>query len=135
MTNKNPTADNPLNESAAAIGERAASYATEAKESLLDVARTASHKVNESRETAAERLEGAASAVHERADQLPGGPKVEEFAHAAAVRLTTTADYMRSHDAKGMMADVERLVKSNPGPALIVAAACGFLLGRALIRD
>jgi ElaB/YqjD/DUF883 family membrane-anchored ribosome-binding protein len=135
MTNQNPTADSPLKDSADAIGDRAASYLTEAKESMLDMGRTASHKVNEGRETAADRLEGAASAIHERADQLPGGPQVEEFAHAAADRLTTTADYMRSHDARRMMADVERLVKNNPGPALIVAAACGFLLSRALIRD
>ena len=33
------------------------------------------------------------------------------------------------------MADVESLVKNNPGPALVVAAAFGFLLGRALSRD
>ena len=99
MTNKNPTAENPLNDSANAIGERAASYVTEAKESIRDMARTASNTIDEGRGTAADRLEGAAAAVHERADQLPGGPKVEEFAHSAADRLSTTADYMRSHDA------------------------------------
>ena len=36
---------------------------------------------------------------------------------------------------KRMMADVESFVKSNPGPALAVATAFGFLLGRALSRD
>jgi ElaB/YqjD/DUF883 family membrane-anchored ribosome-binding protein len=30
-----------------------------------------------------------------------------------------------------MMGDVETLVKNNPGPALLVAAAIGFLVGRA----
>ena len=73
--------------------------------------------------------------VHERADDLPGGQTVKEFAHAAADRLSTTADYMRTHDAKRMMADVETVVKSNPGPALLVAAALGFVLSRALARD
>ena len=34
-----------------------------------------------------------------------------------------------------MMADVETLVKNNPGLALVIAAAFGFLLGRAVIRD
>jgi hypothetical protein len=34
-----------------------------------------------------------------------------------------------------MMADVETAVKNNPGPALLIAAAFGFLLGRALNRD
>jgi hypothetical protein len=61
-----------------------------------------------------------------RADQLPGGPKVQEFANAAAERLSTTADYMRSHDAKRMLSDVERVVKNNPGPSLVIAAAFGF---------
>jgi ElaB/YqjD/DUF883 family membrane-anchored ribosome-binding protein len=34
-----------------------------------------------------------------------------------------------------MMADIESVVKKNPGPALVVAAAFGFLLGRALSRN
>ena len=135
MPNRNPSADDSFNDSAEVMGERAANRVDEAKESLSEVARTTTDKINEGREMAADRLEGAASTVHERADQLPGGPKVKEFAHAAADRLSTTADYLRSRDATRMMADVESLVKNNPGPALVVAAAFGFLLGRALSRD
>ena len=63
------------------------------------------------------------------------GQKVQQFAHVAAERLSTTADYMRSHDAKRMLADVERVVKNNPGPSLVIAAAFGFVIGRALTRD
>ena len=66
---------------------------------------------------------------------LPGGETVRNFARAAADRLNSGADYVRSHDAKRMMADVEAFVKSNPGPALVVAAVFGFLVGRALSRD
>ena len=135
MPNRNSPADNPLKDSADAIGEQATNRANEAKESMSDMARTATDKVNEGREVAANRLENVASTVHERADQLPGGPKVKKFAHGAADRLSTTADYLRSRDATRMMADVESLVKNNPGPALVVAAAFGFLLGRALSRD
>jgi ElaB/YqjD/DUF883 family membrane-anchored ribosome-binding protein len=135
MPNRDQSADNPLKDSADVTGEQAANRAKEAQESISDVARSATDKVNEGRETAADQLENAASAVHDRADQLPGGPKVKEFAHAAADRLSSTADYMRSHDAARMMADGESLVKNNPGPALVVAAAFGFLLGRALSRD
>jgi ElaB/YqjD/DUF883 family membrane-anchored ribosome-binding protein len=105
------------------------------KESMSDMARTASQTAEDGRKTAAERLGSAASAVRDRADQLPGGPKVQQFAHAAAERLSTTADYMRSHDAKHMLADVERVVKNNPGPSLVIAAAFGFVLGRALTRE
>jgi ElaB/YqjD/DUF883 family membrane-anchored ribosome-binding protein len=34
-----------------------------------------------------------------------------------------------------MASDVEAVVKNNPGPALLVATAFGFLLGRAMSRD
>jgi ElaB/YqjD/DUF883 family membrane-anchored ribosome-binding protein len=135
MPNRNPYRDNSLKDSADLTGERAANRVAEVRESMSEVADIAADKVNEGREMAADRLESAASTVHERADQLPGGPKVKEFAHAAADRLSTTADYVRSRDAARMMADVEGLVKNNPGPALVVAAAFGFLLGRALSRD
>jgi ElaB/YqjD/DUF883 family membrane-anchored ribosome-binding protein len=63
-----------------------------------------------------------------------GGQKVQQFANAAVERLSTTADYVRSHDGKRMLADVERVVKNNPGPALAVAAALGFVIGRTLTR-
>lgn len=33
------------------------------------------------------------------------------------------------------MANIENVVKSNPWPVLLIAAAFGFVLGRALIRD
>jgi ElaB/YqjD/DUF883 family membrane-anchored ribosome-binding protein len=92
-------------------------------------------RANDIKESVSERLGSAASAVRDRADQLPGGQKVQQFAHVAAERLSTTADYMRSHDAKGMLADVERVVKNNPGPSLVIAAAFGFVIGRALTRD
>ena len=105
------------------------------KESISGMARTASQTVDDGRQTVAAGLGSAASAVRDRADQLPGGPKVQQFAHAAAERLSTTADYVRSHDAKRMLADVERVVKNNPGPSLVIAAAFGFVLGRALTRD
>ena len=83
-----------------------------------------------------DRLDNALSAVQERVGELPGGQHVKELASAAAEHKNTTADYMRTHDATRMMApDVETVVKNNPGPALLVAAAFGFVLGRAPTRD
>ena len=99
------------------------------------MARATAAKVDQSRSTAADRLDGAASVVRDRAGDLPGGDKVQQLARGAAERLTTTADYVRSHDTTRMMTDVETAVKNNPGPALLIAAAFGFLLGRALSRD
>ena len=49
--------------------------------------------------------------------------------------MGTAADYVRSNGLKGMAADVQRIVKNNPGPALLAAAALGFLVARTLSRD
>jgi ElaB/YqjD/DUF883 family membrane-anchored ribosome-binding protein len=86
-------------------------------------------------EVASDGLHTAASALHDRAGDLPGGETVRNIARATADGLGASADYVRSHNAKRMMADVETFVKSNPGPALAAAAAFGFLLGRTLSRD
>ncbi len=135
MPSNNPPFDKPIADQVDAFGRGLADRASEAKESISDMARATAAKVDQNRSTAANRLDSAASAVHERAADLPGGEKVKQFAHGAAERMSTTADYMRSHDTARMMADVQSVVKNNPGPALLVAAAFGFLLGRSLTRD
>ena len=135
MPNRNPSTDSPLKDKAATVAEQIADRASQARESMSDAARAAAGKLDEGRATAAEGLENAASSVRETADDLPGGAAVKDFAQAAADRLSTTADYMRNHDVQRMAADVEALVKKNPGPALVLAAAFGFLLGRALTRE
>jgi ElaB/YqjD/DUF883 family membrane-anchored ribosome-binding protein len=109
--------------------------ARNAATSMTDAVRDAAAKIDESRSSAADGLDAAASVLHDRAADLPGGETVRNVARATADRLGSSAEYVRSHDAKRMMADVESFVKSNPGPALAVAAAFGFLLGRAISRD
>jgi ElaB/YqjD/DUF883 family membrane-anchored ribosome-binding protein len=135
MASRNTPVDNPMANKNASFGKELADRASEAKDSISDMARTATKKVDEGRSIAAERLEGVASAVQERVGELPGGQRVKELASAAADGLSTTADYVRTHDAKRMMADMETVVKNNPGPAMLVAAVFGFVLGRALTRD
>ena len=73
--------------------------------------------------------------MRDRAEDLPGGPKVQEFARTAADRMNQSADYLRDANLGRLRGDVESMVKNNPGPALLVAAMFGFLLGRALARD
>jgi hypothetical protein len=53
----------------------------------------------------------------------------------AANALNTTADYVREHDVKSMFSDVRKLVKDNPGPALLAAAVIGFFVARAFSKD
>src|SRR4030095_13827214 len=87
-------------------------------------------KIDENRGAAASGLESAASALRERADTLPGGEKVASAAYATAGAVGVAADYVRDNDVKAMMADVQRIVKNNPGVALLTAAALGFLIAR-----
>lgn len=46
-----------------------------------------------------------------------------------------TADYVRKTDLKSMMAEAQRIVKNNPGPALLTAAVLGFLVARTFSRN
>lgn len=66
--------------------------------------------------------------------QMPGRNAAEHAAAAAADAFTDTANYIREADWETMSADFEQMVRRNPAPALLVAAALGFLLGRALSR-
>jgi ElaB/YqjD/DUF883 family membrane-anchored ribosome-binding protein len=135
MTNKrtegSPSSTTDLGTAAGDVAERARNAATSVSGGASDAAAA----IDEGRSAAADGLDMAASALHDKAGDLPGGETVRRVARATAERLGTGADYVRSHDAKRMVADVESFVKSNPGPALAVAAAFGFLLGRALSRD
>jgi len=95
----------------------------------------AADKVDETRSAAAGGLDSAASALHQNAERLPGGDSVKSAAHTAADALSSTADYVRENDLKGMLADVQKIVKNNPGPALLTAAVLGFLVARTFSRD
>jgi ElaB/YqjD/DUF883 family membrane-anchored ribosome-binding protein len=109
--------------------------ATQVKEKVSDLGRTAADKIDENRGAAASGLEKAASTLHEKAESVPGGEKVTRFAHATADKLSSTAEYVREHDVKRMMGDVEALVKNNPGPSILVAAVFGFLVARAFSNN
>ena len=113
-----PKGENPAVERVAQIKDQAS-----------DLARAAVDRMEGSRSTTAEGLASAASTLHGQADRLPGGEKITGIAHTAADRLSTTADYVRTHDLDQMLTHVKRLVKNNPGPSLLVAAAFGFLVG------
>jgi ElaB/YqjD/DUF883 family membrane-anchored ribosome-binding protein len=133
MASRNTPVD--TSDKTTSFGKELADRASEAKDSMSDLARTATQTIDEGRSMAADRLESAASAVQERVGELPGAQRVKDFASGAADHLSTTADYVRSHDAKRMMADLETVAKNNPGPALLVAAVFGFMLGRSLTRN
>ena len=77
----------------------------------------------------ADGLDSAASGLNAGAD------RVTDLAHSTADSLGASAKYVRKHDSRDMVHDVESLIKAHPGKALLTAAVLGFLAGRAISRD
>lgn len=106
--------------------------ATAVKDKAQDFGRSAVNKIEENRVSAAGALHDAASSLHDNAAKMPNGT---DIAHSAAEKVDAVAGYLQGHDTKQMMADVQTIVKKNPGPSILIAAAVGFLIGRALRND
>jgi hypothetical protein len=106
-----------------------------AKGKAAEMGQRVADTIDENRGAAASGLESAAGAIRDRADALPGGEKVANAAHATADAVVVAADYVRENDVKAMLTDVQKLVKNNPGVALLTAAALGFLIARTFSRD
>jgi hypothetical protein len=119
----------------ATTGDKLSDGASQVRSKASDLGRLAVDKIDQNRDSAAGGLESAAHKIHDKPDSLPGGQKVISVAHTAANTLSSTADYIREHDVNSMMADLSRLVKNNPGPALLAAAALGFLVARSFSDD
>lgn len=77
----------------------------------------------------ADGLDSAASSINAGAD------RVADAAHSTADSLSASARYVRKHDSRDMVSDIESLIKAHPGKALLSAAILGFFAGRAFSRD
>lgn len=119
--------------------DRASDQFSDAANSLREKAenlgRRAADKISETRGSAAHGLENAASSIHEKADRLPGGETVHSMAHSTADMLSNTANYMKTHELKDVVTDIEECVKRNPGQSLMAAVFVGFLAGRLFRED
>jgi ElaB/YqjD/DUF883 family membrane-anchored ribosome-binding protein len=124
-----------LADTAQNVKDKFADSASAAKQEASDVGSQTADKIDEKRGPAADALQSAAFTLHEKAEDLPGGETVRSVAHSTAEKLESTAGYIREHDVRAMIADVEEVVKRNPGPSLLIAAAMGFLIGRAFRED
>jgi ElaB/YqjD/DUF883 family membrane-anchored ribosome-binding protein len=94
-----------------------------------DVGARATQRADQARVGAAAGLESVASTLHDKGD------RVASAAHSAADAVSYGAEYLRENDVQTMLNDLMEVIRRNPGPSLIGAAALGFLLGRALSRD
>ena len=135
MPNQATSFSTPLADESSTMGEKLSDTAAQVKDKVSNLGRTAVNTIDENRDAAASGLERAALVLHEKAGSLPGGEKVSSLAHGAAEKLNSTAGYVREHNVNRMMADVETMVKNNPGPSIIAAAVIGFLAGRAFSNN
>ena len=119
---------------ATSLKDRASETAGTGQEKAREVLRNVQGKFDRSRRPAADNLEHAATALHRRADRLPGGENVAKLAHRTADRMQITADYVRAHDAADMMGDAKGFLGRHPGGSLALAAVVGFFIGRKLRR-
>jgi ElaB/YqjD/DUF883 family membrane-anchored ribosome-binding protein len=109
------------NDTISEMKEQVAEAAATAQEKVAEFGRSVESAVNDTRKPAADALESTAAVLRHKVSGL----------RMAAGKLESTADYVREHDARGMLGDVGRFVKSHPGKSLVSAAVVGFLLGRA----
>jgi ElaB/YqjD/DUF883 family membrane-anchored ribosome-binding protein len=131
MASDNLSGGTPSTSNGPSASQKLAEGAAQFKDKAAQVGRSAANQIDSSRGTAAGSIASAATSLHDHADDLPGGERVASLAHSAADKLTSTADYIRGHDMDAMIEDIKTLVKNNPGPALLGAAAIGFLVGKA----
>ncbi len=103
---------------------------SQVKSSASDLGQAAAEEIDSRRRAAAAGIKSAAKSLHEKADDLPGGERVSDVAHGAADKLNSTANYIRRRNFTGMARDVRKVVKDNPVPALVGAAAFGYLLAK-----
>jgi hypothetical protein len=111
-----------------ATAEAAGAFTT-LKSKAQEVGAKAAQRADQARVGAASGMDTVASSLHEQGDRMASA------AHSAADAVSHGAEYLRANDVETMLGDFVDVIRRNPGPALLGAAALGFLLGRALSRD
>ena len=111
-----------------ATAEAAGAFTT-LKSKAQEVGAKAAQRADQAWVSAASGMDTVASNLHEQGDRMASA------AHSAADAVSHGAEYLRANDVETMMGDLVDVIRRNPGPALLGAAALGFLLGRALSRD
>jgi hypothetical protein len=112
------------------VKDRISDIASRVNDKAGHFADTVSEKLGQQRGNAAEGLDWVASTIHDRAESVPGGPKVVKMTHSIADGMESTASYLRDHDFKKMGKDVMDVCRRYPTQSLVAALAVGFFIGR-----
>jgi len=129
-----PNFDERRSDNVEKLKDRLEDVASRAKDKAEQWSESASETVDRQRQNVSAGLDRAASTLHEKATNIPGGPKAVSAVHRLADGMETTASYLREHDVADMRDDFISLCKRHPVQALVSAVAFGFLLGRSVRR-
>lgn len=106
---------------------------TAATQSAARAREEAQRLAAEKKSTAAERIEGYSSAMHDSAKAFEEqDPNIAWFTHRAADRLHGVADYVRNRDFNDLRHDAEDLARRHPAVFFGGLFVAGLLLGNIL---
>lgn len=105
---------------------------SEAKNSFQQARDSASSSLTQSRQKAAERLGGIASAIRNTSEHLrsESEPKVADLTRSLAEQTDRLASYLRERDLRGFQTDLQNFARQRPAIALGAAVAVGMLAAR-----
>lgn len=114
------------------VAKKAVQMAGDVKDKLNEKITRVGDRVNASADAA---MTAVGTKMDSVASTLRGGaPSVVDAAERTAGTLESAASYLRTTDGKSLVHDAGEVVKRNPIPAMLGAAALGFLVARGLRR-
>lgn len=114
----------------AGVKERVSDMADQARDKASELGKNAADAIDSGRHTAAHKLQDTAASL--RNTGASGGSTVSSVANRAADGLDAAGRYIQDHDPREVFTSLEQIVRRNPGPSLVAAAAVGFIIGTAL---
>ena len=114
------------------LTETASELGKEAKQSIDQLGRSASRKLDRARDETGDALHAAASSVRETGRR--SCKAIDTLATGTADRLDATASYVEDHDLSQVYAGLRRFASRHPSGSLLATAGIGFLAGLALCR-
>jgi hypothetical protein len=114
------------------LKEKVEDIASRTKQTAGEWANTASETMDRQRQNVSAGLGRVASTLHEKAANIPGGPRAVEATHRVADGMESAASYLREHDLADMGNDLLNICRKYPVQTLVSAIAVGFLVGRSV---
>jgi ElaB/YqjD/DUF883 family membrane-anchored ribosome-binding protein len=113
------------------VKEQADKVIGTATQKVSSVADQATSSTDAGMAKAASGLDTLAGTIRDKSQSLGGG-QVESMATAAADRLQSGAEMLRSQNTDQLVSELEALIRRRPVESLLVAAGVGFVLSKAL---